>query len=344
MADFFGGKGAAFGKTLAERLKTQLPPQLVLPGSGLSSNRVSSILERLYAEASRFRAEQRLGLLGKARLGQSFKWQLAELGYSSQFVDMATEGLLVYMHRPAPALSEQEEKAREKRARKAEKQHAAIRPEAVVFSRDNPSPKYQKLVSLYRQMHENGEIFLHLKPEDTFPGLSLLPQAEQVKRLIEATGACKLLDYGSGKGSQYALRDVSLPGVAGTWPSIEQYWGVEEVRCYDPAYPPYSELPRGAFDGVICTDVLEHCPEEDIPWILDELFSYARKFVFANVACYPAMKKLPTGENAHCTIRPQPWWENHIRLVCAKHPGVQYEIQVQWRDESGKLLQESIRG
>jgi hypothetical protein len=66
---------------------------------------------------------------------------------------------------------------------------------------------------------------------------------------------------------------------------------------------PFSALPEGRFDGVVCTDVLEHCPEEDLPWIVGELFGYARLFVFANVACYPAAKKLPNGENAHCTIR-----------------------------------------
>ena len=42
--------------------------------------------------------------------------------------------------------------------------------------------------------------------------------------------------------------------------------------------------PTGQFDGVISTDVLEHCPEPDLPWILDEMFGAARKFIFANIA------------------------------------------------------------
>jgi hypothetical protein len=46
------------------------------------------------------------------------------------------------------------------------------------------------------------------------------------------------------------------------WNSMKEYWGVESIRCYDPGYPPFSTLPEGRFDGVICTDVLEHCPEE----------------------------------------------------------------------------------
>ncbi len=68
---------------------------------------------------------------------------------------------------------------------------------------------------------------------------------------------------------------------------------MKAIALYDPAYTPYMALPQGKFTmASICTDVLEHCPEQDIPWILSELFSYATRFVFANIACYPAKKTL----------------------------------------------------
>jgi hypothetical protein len=103
---------------------------------------------------------------------------------------------------------------------------------------------------------------------------------------------------------------------------------VDEVVCYDPCYAPYSELPRGTFDAVVCTDVLEHCPEEDIAWIVAELFSYARRFVFANVASFPASKRLPNGENAHCTIRPPEWWEELITDIASRHAGLTWEFWI----------------
>ena len=43
--------------------------------------------------------------------------------------------------------------------------------------------------------------------------------------------------------------------------SVQDYWGVEKIVCYDPAYSPYSALPEGRFDGVICVDV----PAEEDP-------------------------------------------------------------------------------
>ncbi|MBI3042055.1 MAG: class I SAM-dependent methyltransferase [Betaproteobacteria bacterium] len=200
------------------------------------------------------------------------------------------------------------------------------------YSRAQPSPRYVELQQLYRTMHEKGEDFLGVPPEKTFSGESLLPQCAHIKRLIERTGAQTILDYGSGKGRQYEPHLIK-DGSGRRWPSVMDYWNVEEVVCYDPCYPPLSRLPEGKFDGVICTDVLEHCPEEDIPWIVEEIFGYAGRFVFANVACYPARKRLPSGENAHCTIRPVEWWSRLLEEIATRHAGMLWEVRVHTRDD-----------
>lgn len=201
---------------------------------------------------------------------------------------------------------------------------------AMTYSREHPSPRYRELMAMYRQMHVEGDRSNLLPPEQTFYGRSLPEQAVHIKKTIEAVGGVDtLLDYGSGKGMQYRLSPVSVSegGQTVQWPSFQAYWGVRELRCYDPGYQPFSELPAGRFDGVICTDVLEHCPEEDIPWIVEELFRYAKKFVYANVACYPARKRLPNGENAHCTIKPVDWWKGVIRGIAARYPTLYWQFR-----------------
>jgi len=195
------------------------------------------------------------------------------------------------------------------------------------FTRASPSPRYRRLLEQYQLMHTQGEIHLGIPPEQTFPGQSLPPQAPHIKRLIKATGSATLLDYGCGKGRQYwpyRIRDA-VEGIE--YPDIRSFWGVRDIRLYDPAYAPHSELPRGSFDGVICTDVLEHCPEEDVPWIVAELFQYADRFVYANVACFPARKRLPSGGNAHCTIKPIRWWEEVLRGAAKRKRVVAYEFR-----------------
>jgi hypothetical protein len=47
-----------------------------------------------------FQREHNLGIYGKARLGNTFKWELKEMGYQNEFVNEATKGLLVSLNRP----------------------------------------------------------------------------------------------------------------------------------------------------------------------------------------------------------------------------------------------------
>jgi hypothetical protein len=195
------------------------------------------------------------------------------------------------------------------------------------FTRAAPSPRYRRLIEQYQLMHTQGEIHLGIPPDQTFPGQSLPPQAPHIKKLIKATGTRTLLDYGCGKGRQYWPYRIQDAEEGVEYPDIKSFWGIADVRCYDPGYTPFNELPAGTFDGVICTDVLEHCPEEDVPWIVGELFQYAQKFVYANVACFPARKRLPSGGNAHCTIKPARWWEDLIVKVAARKPQLRYEFR-----------------
>lgn len=211
----------------------------------------------------------------------------------------------------------------------------------MAYSRQQPSERYQELMALYRQMHVEGSRIQDLPPLRVFRGESLLPQLAKIKRLIARTEATTILDYGSGKGLQYELRDVTVAG-EGSWESVLDYWDVAGVHCYDPCYEPFSALPGGRFDGVISTDVLEHCPEEDVPWIVAELFSFADKFVFANVACFPAQKLLPTGENAHCTIKPAAWWAQVVDDAAAGHDPVLWEFWLHFLDQGGTYSEQRL--
>lgn len=198
----------------------------------------------------------------------------------------------------------------------------------TTYTREHPSARYRELLGYYQTMHTEGEKFLNLPPEKTFPGQSLLPHAGRIRYMVERTQAKSILDYGAGKGKQYEPMNIEVEGV-GRWPDIRSFWNVETVHCYDPAFTPFSRLPEETFDGVISTDVLEHCPQDDVDWIVAELFRYAKRFVYTNVACYPAAKRLPNGENAHCTIQPPDWWEAKFRHAAANWPDVLWEV---WMD------------
>lgn len=195
------------------------------------------------------------------------------------------------------------------------------------YSRHTPSPRYRDLLALYRRMHLEGEQNLDIPAEDTFAGRSVIRHASNIRQLIAETGASTLLDYGSGKGIQYERQDFRLPD-GERISNLAAYWGVAEIVKYDPGYEPFAQLPNQTFDGVICSDVLEHCPEEDIPWIVDEVFLFAQRFVFANIASFPAMKLLPNGENAHCSVKSAEWWAGLLHAIAARHPDIRYRALI----------------
>ncbi|MEQ8332863.1 class I SAM-dependent methyltransferase [Nisaea sp.] len=194
------------------------------------------------------------------------------------------------------------------------------------YSRSNPSPRYTELLELYRSMHAKGfdrnedGVVTHVRAEEAYPGQQLLSHLGRVRELINKYGAAAILDYGCGKGAQY--RSVHLRDQNGITGTVQQYWGVSEIRLYDPGVPSFSRLPETASDGVVCTDVLEHIPEADLPWVVGEMFSLSRKFVYAAIACYPARAILPNGDNAHETVRPPHWWQALFTKVGHDYPGV----------------------
>src|SRR3989441_8692095 len=146
---------------------------------------------------------------------------------------------------------------------------------AAPHNRQNPSARYRRLLELYREMHVRGELTRGIPPERTCPGSSLLLQAHHVRGLVAQTGARSILDYGSGKGSQYRPLKLAEEGVA-RWESVQEYWGVERIVCFDPAYEPFSRPPQGRFDGVICTDVLELFLKTRLPRITAQFPGLAR--------------------------------------------------------------------
>ena len=89
-----------FAKTLAQELAKRYPPALDKDSERkISQKRLTMLLEGTFNRAAEFRKQHKLGVYKKARLSNTFRWELQELGYSSKFVELATEGLVVYISR-----------------------------------------------------------------------------------------------------------------------------------------------------------------------------------------------------------------------------------------------------
>jgi hypothetical protein len=178
----------------------------------------------------------------------------------------------------------------------------------MTYSRANPSPRYRQLMEFYTQLHDGGDPEHDIPAEQMFSGHSLLPHVNFLKKLFDGLAVRSVLDYGAGKADVY--RDVAFKLPDGTKVrGVQPYWGVDEVALYDPGYAPYATLPDRRFHAVICTDVMEHIPEQDLDWVIDELFDHAERLVYACISTYPARKVFPDGSNVHVTLKEAGWWQ-----------------------------------
>ena len=117
-----------------------------------------------------------------------------------------------------------------------------------------------------------------------------------VERLVKRHKATSILDYGCGKAVHHLEKKVY------------EKIGITDVGLYEPAIEKFSVLPNRIFDGVVCVDVLEHVPEQNIQYTLDQIVMKASKFVFLTISCNKSKEKLSDGTNAHVTIKPPEWW------------------------------------
>lgn len=193
----------------------------------------------------------------------------------------------------------------------------------TVYSRSNPSPRYQAMLALYREMHEQGDKRYGIPPAEMFSGLSIHPHVGAITYLLQQYRCESMIDYGCGKAEGYTEPLIPLPDGRQA-KGLREYWQPVKIALYDPGVPGFDKIPSAPADAVISTDVLEHIPEEDIPWILDEIFSLAKRIVFLTIACYPARKMLPTGENAHITLRSPGWWLDRIDEAAAASARAQF--------------------
>ena len=180
------------------------------------------------------------------------------------------------------------------------------------MSKKQPSKEYFENINYYRKMHLEGYDLIDgrkRKPKDAYNGKSTLIYAKLIKEIIVKNKIETMLDYGCGKGFYY---DNPFNSNELNIKSLKSYWGID-ISLYDPCYSKHSMLEDNKkFDLTICIDVLEHVPSSDVEWVLEQIFDRSKKYVFINVACYPAIALLPNKKNAHININKPQWWHNKI--------------------------------
>jgi len=183
------------------------------------------------------------------------------------------------------------------------------------------SEYYYEVIEKYKLFHENGfkKNDIITPGESTFLGYSLTKWILNIKEIIKINKCDSLLDFGCGKGflykNKFKINDQE-------YRNLLDCWKLDDVYLYDPGVKEFSVYPVRKFDGLICTDVIEHIPENDILHFIDSLFKLSNKFIFVVIATIPATKFFDDGNNIHLCLKTQEEWEKIFLEFRAKYPDI----------------------
>ena len=189
------------------------------------------------------------------------------------------------------------------------------------------SEKGKQLLDMYAAMAREGyQTTDHQTVTSAFNDMEINAYREPVKKLFSDFKIKTLLDYGCG-GSDYLRPDFHGEQ------SAKEYFDLDQVYRYEPARAIDERRPC---EALVCFDVLEHIYVADVPSLVRELFSLANRLLIVNVACYSARATLPSGENAHITVRPPHWWKGMFDSIAVEYPSVTICLlcSTEWRKSS----------
>ncbi len=102
--------------------------------------------------------------------------------------------------------------------------------------------------------------------------------------------------------------------------------GIERIDLLDPTQAAPADAPSERVDAVVCMEMLEYVPDEDVPWLLRELFSRARRLLYCEV------DETPSSPVSHSRVsrhrRTAAWWQYEFELVARHFPSVRWRLCV----------------
>jgi hypothetical protein len=194
-----------------------------------------------------------------------------------------------------------------------------------IFTKEKPSRRYAETIEQYRML--DGDPSPDAALRDFLQLRRLDAHGEEIRRLIGQTAARIVLDHAAGKQRHYAPARKMKSFAA--WPGVE-------IACADAMVADIAKPANRMFDGVFSVDALQHMPEEDIGWILDEMFAAAKSFVYVGVSSAETTRKLPNGASTPCNAQPAEWWQGQLELAAKRQPGRRWRLVVTGNDNSLK--------
>ena len=155
--------------------------------------------------------------------------------------------------------------------------------------------KNKYLIEQYKILHNEREGYGNGYNNNTL-------KLEHLNKFLQAYSSKIILDYGCGKGDLTKYLNSEI--------------GPYKCYGYDPAIDEFNNEHKDKdFDTIVCLDVLEHIPEDEVNALLNHIKSYDVKSLYFIVSTRYAKTLLPDGRNCHETVKSKEWWQNEFENI-----------------------------
>lgn len=145
--------------------------------------------------------------------------------------------------------------------------------------------------------------------------------------LLQRSNVRTVLEFGFISG---------LTGLAGE-PAQQADW---VVQCSVPGESPWDGGAARCFDAVLCRRALEYFPDEDLPWLVEKLFTLSDRVLYAQVDDSAPLKRLPDGSTLERPPRSPARWFSCFEQASRRHPGVLWRLVLNTRGAAGRRMEE----
>lgn len=144
----------------------------------------------------------------------------------------------------------------------------------------------------------------------------------------------------------YIRQACESPHAQGELLAKEHLFSPEQktVSWSDLAFSPVPGLVVKQFADITCTEVMDYLPDEDVPWVLDELFRSARRKVEVTVTTDAQTKVLGHGTRVPNRPRDQSWWLSQFEAASSRYPGKHWQLVLHTRNIWGQQVSHSYEG
>jgi uncharacterized protein len=104
------------------------------------------------------------------------------------------------------------------------------------------------------------------------------------------------------------------------------------LALFDLCHGTPDSLPAPTFDLVYSAGELQRIPDEDVPWVLDEMFSLANAFVYVQIQAEESQSAITGKPLFRSRPRSVDWWVFHFEATSRRYP------HIHWKFVSGENL------